>query len=236
MTGVELRDEPVHPSVAFILREDRRKSQIVSVLPERRGKRLVDVALGGLMLATTAPAWTLISLAIKLDGAGPVFYVQERYGRGGRRFHVRKFRTMASDSDIRFGIRQARERDERITRVGRVLRASGLDELPQILSIVKGDMSFVGPRPLAVGEIIEDGHGNIVPYEQMPGFHERLAVKPGLTSLATIYLPKDVHPSRKFRYDRIYLRRQSLALDLRLIALSFWISVSGRWERRRPKT
>jgi lipopolysaccharide/colanic/teichoic acid biosynthesis glycosyltransferase len=142
---------------------------------------------------------------------------------------------MIPDSDEKYGIRQAAHNDERITRVGAILRKMGLDELPQLINIARGEMSFVGPRALAIGEVIEDGKGNYIPYDQLPAFHERLAVRPGLTSLATIFIPKDASPRRKFRYDLLYIRKQSIGLDLYLIALSFWISFRGKWETRGRK-
>jgi lipopolysaccharide/colanic/teichoic acid biosynthesis glycosyltransferase len=111
----------------------------------------------------------------------------------------------------------------------------GLDELPQLINICSGDMSFVGPRALAIGEIVDDGVGNHTTVERVPGFYERLAVRPGLTSLATIYLPKDAAPRRKFRYDTYYVYRQCTWLDLRLIMLSFWVSFRGQWESRNRK-
>ncbi|MBW1717674.1 MAG: sugar transferase, partial [Deltaproteobacteria bacterium] len=123
----------------------------------------------------------------------------------------------------------------RITRVGRILRSTGLDELPQLINIFKGEMSFVGPRSLAVAEIVQDEKGHVVNYEDISGFYERLSVRPGLTGLATIYIPKDAPPRRKFHYDLLYIRKQSLWLDLRLIFLSFWISFRGKWETRGKK-
>jgi lipopolysaccharide/colanic/teichoic acid biosynthesis glycosyltransferase len=110
-----------------------------------------------------------------------------------------------------------------------------MDELPQLASIWVGRMSLVGPRALAVGEIVVDADGRRINYEQVRGFYERLAVRPGLTGVATIFLPKDAHPRRKFRYDLFYIRRQSFWFDVRLIALSLWISVRGRWETRAGK-
>jgi lipopolysaccharide/colanic/teichoic acid biosynthesis glycosyltransferase len=127
----------------------------------------------------------------------------------------------------------ARADDGRVTRVGRVLRAMGLDELPQILNILKGDMSFVGPRALAIDEVLHSG--TAARYEDLPGFTERLSVRPGLTSLATIFIPKDTDPRRKLRYDLVYVRKLSLKLDLYLIALSYWISITGGWEKRDGK-
>ncbi len=207
------------------------------IVPRRepRLKRALDILLALMGLVVSAPLWAVITLAIKLREGGPVFYLQERWGRGGRTFRVRKFRTMVASADAD-GIHQAAEDDRRITRTGRVLRAAGLDELPQLLNILRGEMSFVGPRALAVGERIPDGNGGETTHEQLPGFRERLAVRPGLTGLATIYLPKDISPAQKFAYDRLYVRNQSLLLDLRLIVQSIWISIRGRWETRQPKT
>jgi lipopolysaccharide/colanic/teichoic acid biosynthesis glycosyltransferase len=198
-------------------------------------KRSLDIFLSGIMLFLSAPVFLPIALAIKLEDGGPVFYRQQRWGKGKSRFGVYKFRTMAPDSDQKFGLRQAAENDHRITRVGRVLRAMGLDELPQILNILAGEMSFVGPRSLAVGEILKDDNGRRIHYENIPGFRERLQTRPGLTGLATIYIPKDATPHRKFRYDLFYIRKQSICLDLHLIALSFWISFRGKWETRNRK-
>lgn len=99
---------------------------------------------------------------------------------------------MVANSDEEFGLKQATENDPRVTKVGRVLRAMGLDELPQLLNIFRGEMSFVGPRSLAIGEIVKDENGSVVRYED--GFRGRLRVRPGLTGLATIYIPKDAPP------------------------------------------
>ena len=198
-------------------------------------KRPLDIVLSCFMLILSVPALIPIVLAIKLEDGGPIFYRQERWGKDGRRFWVYKFRTMVTDSDQNYGIKQARENDSRVTRAGRILRSMGLDELPQIINILLGQMSFVGPRSLAVGEIVEDEQGRALAYETVPGFWERLKVRPGLTGLATIYIPKDATPRRKFRYDLFYIRKQSFLLDLRLIVLSFWISFRGKWESRGKK-
>jgi lipopolysaccharide/colanic/teichoic acid biosynthesis glycosyltransferase len=198
-------------------------------------KRPLDIVLSFIMMLCSLPVSIPIALAIKLEDGGPVFYRQERWGRSGTRFRAYKFRTMVPDSDKRFGITQAAENDSRITRIGKLLRAMGLDELPQIINIFAGNMSFVGPRSLAVGEIVRDENGNIIDYEDVPGFRERLAVRPGLTGLATIYIPKDTPPRQKFRHDLLYIQRQSFGLDLRLIILSFWISFRGKWETRGRK-
>jgi lipopolysaccharide/colanic/teichoic acid biosynthesis glycosyltransferase len=115
------------------------------------------------------------------------------------------------------------------------MRATAMDELPQLLSIFRGDMSFVGPRALRPGEIEVQGDGRHVALEDVPGFSERCRVQPGLTGVAQIYAPRDIVRRNKFRYDRIYIRRQSFALDLRLVVLSFWITFRGTWEVRGKK-
>jgi lipopolysaccharide/colanic/teichoic acid biosynthesis glycosyltransferase/glycosyltransferase involved in cell wall biosynthesis len=203
--------------------------------PVRRLKRAFDAALAGLGLALSSPLWALVALAIKVDDGGPVFFAQERVGRGGRRFRSYKFRSMAPDAEARFGPSQAREGDPRVTRVGAVLRATAADELPQLVNILKGDMSFVGPRPLLPLEIEVTGGGRAVPLETIPGYEERHRVTPGLTGIAQVFAARDLPRRHKFRLDRLYVRRQSFGLDLRLIALSFWISLRGRWERRGRK-
>lgn len=214
--------------------EVRLRQLHVSLAEEPRSKRLLDIFLSIIGLILSSPLWLLITLFIKLEDGGPVFYTQERWGKGGKVIKVLKFRTMRPDAD-RDGIQPASSNDPRVTKVGRVLRAMGLDELPQLISILRGDMSLVGPRALAVGEVVDAGDGRPVTYEEIPEFAKRLAVRPGLTSLATIYLPKDAPPKRKFRYDLLYIRKRSLWLDIRLIALSLLISLLGRWERRKRK-
>jgi len=198
-------------------------------------KRPLDVILSAMMIILSSPFSLLIAIAIKLEDSGPIFYRQERWGRGGTRFKTHKFRTMIPRSDDVFGIKQAVENDPRVTLVGRFLRATGLDELPQIFNIFKGEMSFVGPRALAVGEILFDEKGKKVDYKELPAFWKRLSVRPGLTGITTIYKPKDTPPKKKFRYDLLYIRKQSFWLDLRLIVMSFWVSFRGKWETRGKK-
>jgi lipopolysaccharide/colanic/teichoic acid biosynthesis glycosyltransferase len=116
------------------------------------------------------------------------------------------------------------------------MRATAMDELPQLWNIFVGDMSVVGPRALRPGEIEARGSGAFERLEDVPGFRERSSVRPGLTGVAQIYADRNLPRRQKFRYDRLYIRRQSLALDLRLVGLSLWISMSGSWERRGRRT
>jgi len=125
--------------------------------------------------------------------------------------------------------------DPRVTRVGRFMRATAMDELPQLWNILRGDMSFVGPRALRPGEIEADSGGALVRLEEVPGYEQRIRVRPGLTGIAQIYAPRDVPRRQKFRYDRLYVAKRSWMLDVRLILLSFWISVLGTWEARGRK-
>ena len=198
-------------------------------------KRLFDMALSGVGLAVSSPLWLVFALAIKLDDGGPVFYTQDRVGRGGRRFRAMKFRSMRPDAESLSGPVQAIEDDPRVTRIGRWMRKTAMDELPQLWSIFRGDMSFVGPRALRPGEIEVETDGRLVALEDVPGFEHRVRVRPGLTGLAQVYARRDIPRRHKFRYDRIYVDRRSSLLDVRLILLSFWISFLGTWEARGRK-
>ena len=195
-------------------------------------KRLFDVALAGLGLIASSPLWLLIAAAIKLEDAGPVFFTQDRVGLKGRVFKTFKFRSMVPDAEARTGPIQASEDDPRITRVGRLLRATAMDELPQLWNIFIGDMSFVGPRPLRPGEVEVRGDGTLVRLHDIPGYRERHRVRPGLTGLTQVYAPRDISRTSKFRLDRLYLKRAGFCLDVKLIALSFWITGCGEWEAR----
>ena len=197
-------------------------------------KRSFDILLSGFGLIASSPLWALISAAIVIEDGLPVFFRQSRWGKDGSNFPALKFRSMVADAERGVGPLQATEGDARITRVGGVLRATALDELPQLWNILRGDMSFVGPRALRPAEIEMEG-GVSVPLEQVPGFVERSAVPPGLTGIAQIYAPRDITRRQKFRFDRLYIRRQSFMLDLRLIMLSFWITFRGTWEARGRK-
>jgi len=195
-------------------------------------KRAFDIAFSSAAILVTAPLSLLAAIAIKLDSPGPVFYAQPRSGLNGRPFTAWKFRSMVRDAD-REGARQAVRGDPRVTRVGRVLRATALDEIPQLWNILRGDMSVVGPRALRPGEIEAASEGGTPePLEAVPGFDVRSRVRPGLTGIAQIYAARDLPRRQKFRYDRLYLRRQSWWLDLRLVLQSLTITLHGSWERR----
>jgi lipopolysaccharide/colanic/teichoic acid biosynthesis glycosyltransferase len=191
-------------------------------------KRLFDIVLAGIGLLCSSPLWLLFSVLIKLHDGGPAFYGQERMGLDGKVFKVLKFRSMIVDAEKQTGAVWATANDPRVTRVGRLLRATAMDELPQLWNIFKGDMSFVGPRaerPELVERFVQE----------IPHYRERLRVRPGLTGLAQVYGQYDTSPRHKLKYDLLYIRRYSLALDIRLICLSFLITFRGSWEKRGKK-
>lgn len=123
------------------------------------------------------------------------------------------------------------EKDPRVTKVGKFLRATAMDELPQLINILKGNMSFVGPRPVDRFE----GDPRYPDVSEIPGYEMRSQVRPGLTGIAQLYADKYISPKNKFRYDNVYVRNMSLLLDLKIILLSFWVTFKGGWERRGRK-
>ena len=195
-------------------------------------KRACDLVLSATGLIVSLPLWAMFALAIKLQDGGPVFFAQPRVGRNGRVFNALKFRSMVPDAEARTGPVQATDGDPRVTTIGRWMRATAMDELPQLWNIFVGDMSVVGPRPLRPDEVDVTGDGRLVALRDIPGYDARHRARPGLTGLAQVYAPRDLSRVGKFRLDRLYLEKQHLCLDLKLILLSFWITSRGAWERR----
>jgi lipopolysaccharide/colanic/teichoic acid biosynthesis glycosyltransferase len=201
-------------------------------------KRALDITLAAIGLVLSSPLWLLMSLAIFLADRGPVLFLQKRVGRGGKEFRIVKFRTM---KPVPKGKKPHRvtdiAKDPRVTRIGKALRATAMDELPVLLNILKGDMSFVGPKPLPyrVEGWERMRYDNI---GQVPGYKKRGRVRPGLTGMAQVYVAKRVSLGyrRRFQYDNLYIDRMSLWLDIKLIWLSFLITFRGRWEHRERKS
>ena len=168
------------------------------------GKRILDIALATSACIAFAPLGAVITMAIWLEDRGPPFFTQMRVGRRRTTFRILKFRTMRGGA---------------VTRVGRWLRRTGLDELPQFVNVCRGEMSIVGPRPLTVEDISR--------LDWSSESHDwRFAIKPGITGIAQLAGGKSAQHSA--RLDRLYLRRQSVALDLRMIALSFITNMVGK--------
>ena len=193
---------------------------------EYRCKRLFDLCIVALLSTALLPFWILlcaaIALAIRLDGGGPVLYRQVRLGLGGRPFRIVKFRTIPEDGpDPDGGPVCAAWRDARTTPVGRALRRFHLDELPQVVNVVRGEMSLVGPRPErpVIAARIE---------REVPGFSRRLRVRPGIMGLAQACCLYDCPPRRKLHHDEVYIRRMSPWLDIGLIGACILRVLAGR--------
>jgi len=169
--------------------------------------RSLDTAGSILILLFSMPVTILISLLIKISSSGPVFYKQQRVGKDGKLFTLYKFRTMVNDAEKEVGPVLASREDPRVTKVGKILRTTRLDELPQLLNVLQGDMSLVGPRP-------ERPHF----VKRHKVLHElRLAVKPGLTGLAQVRSFYDLKPQHKIKYDYLYIQKRSLLLNLYIL-------------------
>ncbi len=181
-------------------------------------KRALDLAGAGFGLVVLFPLMAAIAVAIKASSAGPVFFRQQRYGRNGVPFTVLKFRTMHMHLCDRTGVSQTVENDPRLTAIGRFLRKSNFDELPQLWNVLKGDMSLVGPRPHVPGMLAAG-----VPYEDFdPRYMDRHRVRPGITGLAQVEgyrgETRDTHSAlTRLEHDLRYIDEQSLALDIRII-------------------
>lgn len=190
----------------------------------------MDLVLGTVALVATGPLWLVFACAIKVTDGGPVFFCQERVGKDKRLFRVRKFRSMRSVDRDGAAFLQATNSDPRVTPIGRFLRATALDELPQLLSILRGEMSFVGPRALAPDEIEVAENGESIALESVAGFEARHRTRPGLTGLAQVYAPRTLPRRHKFKYDILYIKKQTLWLDLQLIGLSMARTLAGGWD------
>ena len=186
---------------------------IAAVLEKRKLqlalKRAMDIVISGGALAVLWPVLLLIAVAIKIDDPGPVFYRQVRVGKDGKEFRIFKFRTMVVDADKK-GLQITVGRDNRITRMGRLLRKTKLDELAQLINVFVGEMSFVGPRPERACFYNE--------FEQyIPHFRQRLQVQPGLTGHAQVNGGYELKPEEKIVYDLEYIANRSVRMDLQCI-------------------
>ena len=168
--------------------------------------------------------WTIIPISIWLQDRGPIFYSQRRIGKDGKVFVIRKFRTMIPNAEAATGIVWSSKDDPRITRIGKVLRWTALDELPQLWNIINGDMTLVGPR--SERPELHDEFLN-----RIPNFALRLKVKPGLTGLAQIRGAYNITPEEKLHHDLEYINQMNILLDIQIIMLSIWSTVNAKWDR-----
>jgi exopolysaccharide biosynthesis polyprenyl glycosylphosphotransferase len=174
-------------------------------------KRTMDIAFSFLGLVVAAPLMALAALAVKVTSPGPALFRQERVGQGGKSFTILKLRTMVVDAEKTTGpVLSAGKADPRITPIGKFLRATRLDELPQLVNVLKGEMSIVGPRP--------ERPCFVAKYEaEIPGYYERHQMKPGLTGLAQVNGGYAIDAEMKLRYDLLYIHNASPFMDLKLI-------------------
>lgn len=191
-------------------------------------KRVFDIFLSGIGLILSFPVWVLSSIAIVMESGGPIFIRQERVGKDGEIFYVLKFRSMGKNTHNGTAMKNRKDYEAHVTRVGKILRATAMDELPQLLSIFRGHMSFVGPRPFYPDvEIIGSKYKRL---EDVPDFPKRTSIKPGLTGMAQIFADKEAKTEHKVKYDLLYIKKQCFMLDVKLVLLSFYVSLAGKWE------
>jgi exopolysaccharide biosynthesis polyprenyl glycosylphosphotransferase len=192
-------------------------------LRQRFMKRTVDLIFSTVVLVGLLPVWLLLALAIKLDSPGPVLFKQRRIGKGGREYTLLKFRSMIRDAEKHTGPVWAQKDDRRVTAVGRFLRRTRLDEIPQLINVFKGEMSLVGPRPerpYFVRQLVAE----------IPLYSRRLNVKPGITGWAQTRhtYDTDIDDVReKVRYDLYYIENMSLSLDLKIMARTILVTITG---------
>jgi exopolysaccharide biosynthesis polyprenyl glycosylphosphotransferase len=188
---------------------------------ERLLKRSCDALLSALCLLAALPVGLVIGVLIKLSSPGPVFYLQNRVGYGGRVFRLLKFRTMIDNAESECGVTLASPNDPRVTGIGRFLRRFRMDELPQLVNVLRGDMSFVGPRPERP-EFVESF------LQDVPGYNERHKVKPGITGLAQVRSSYDTTAENKLKYDLAYIYNYTFSLDILILLQTIRVVLFGR--------
>jgi lipopolysaccharide/colanic/teichoic acid biosynthesis glycosyltransferase/GT2 family glycosyltransferase len=221
--AVAMGDSLAHGSIGSIqVVQEHTRNENLNGYSEYPFKRAFDILLSLLAMIISTPLWLIFPVAIKLEDGGPIFYRQRRIGKHGQDFSILKFRTLKqnADKEVRPWMNPGQQW---VTTVGRILRQTALDELPQVLNILYGDMSFVGPRAMPVDEF--EGLR-----DKLFGLDRRLAIRPGLTGIAQVYGKATRNARKKLKYDLLYIKRQSFGLDLKLIALSFLNTFQGRWE------
>ena len=182
-------------------------------------QRVLDIVLSVIGLLVAIPLMVIFGILIKIEDSGPITYKQERLGKGGKKFYIYKLRSMRIDAE-KFGAKWAEKDDPRITKVGKFIRKTRIDEIPQLFNILKGDMSIIGPRP-------ERPSFTEAFNQEIPGFINRLAVKPGLTGWAQVNGGYEITPREKLIEDIYYIKNRSILLDLKILFKTVKVVLTG---------
>jgi exopolysaccharide biosynthesis polyprenyl glycosylphosphotransferase len=223
------------PDLYDIISGQARTNQIygfplIEIMPElmppweRAVKRTIDIAFSLLVLVAGLPVWMLIALLIKLDSKGPVFYAQDRVGKDGSQFKMIKFRSMLHDAEKHSGPVWANKQDPRVTRTGKILRRLRLDEIPQFINVLDGDMSLVGPRPERQYFVEQFT-------KEIPLYSRRLKVRPGITGWAQVKHKYDEtidDVRKKVEYDLFYIENMSLRMDFKILLNTISVVLLGK--------
>ncbi|MBC8230472.1 sugar transferase [bacterium] len=188
------------------------------VIIYRLARRILQIVFAVLVLIITSPLILIASIAVKLSSPGPILYKGTRMGKNKKPYTLYKFRTMCADAEIKLGGRQLKKSDAYLTRVGHILRSSKVDELPQLLNVIKGDMNLVGPRPLKT-EVLEEI------LQEFPHYVKRFEVKPGMTGLAQVSHGYYIKAHDRVHYDIFYIQHRSLVLDIKIVARTVYLVV-----------
>ncbi|HAP35672.1 MAG TPA: sugar transferase [Bacteroidetes bacterium] len=233
-TGLDISIKII-PDMYDIISGQARTNQIygfplIEIMPhimqpwEESAKRLVDVIVSIMILTLSSPIWIMVAVAIRLESPGSVVYSQERVGIKEKRFRMHKFRSMRSDAEAKTGPVWAPKDDPRVTSVGRFLRKTRLDEIPQFINVLKGEMSLVGPRP-------ERPHFVELLSKEIPLYKRRLVVRPGITGWAQIKQGYDTSIDdvrSKVRYDLFYIENMSFRMDIKILLMTVYTMIAGK--------
>ena len=183
-------------------------------------QRVLDILASIIGLIIGIPLIAIFGMLVKMEDRGPIFYKQERLGKNLKIFYIYKIRSMRVDAEKVGGVQWAQKDDPRITKIGKFIRKTRIDEIPQLFNILKGDMSLIGPRP-------ERPELTYKFEKEIPGFIKRLKVKPGLTGLAQVNGGYEITPNEKLKWDLIYIKNRNIIMDIKIILKTIRVVFTG---------